>query len=64
MRRRFACAFRYRRAVRQPELPAPAGARTAGCLGKEATMELKMSLNVVAAVMSFAFLAAIVFGMV
>jgi hypothetical protein len=33
-------------------------------VGKEARMELKMSLSVLAAIMSFAFLAAIVFGMV
>ena len=39
-------------------------AQSAGSSGKEATMELMMRLNVVAAVMSFAFLAAIVFGMV
>ena len=37
---------------------------TAGRSGKEATMELRMRLNVLAAIMSFAFLAAIVFGMV
>jgi hypothetical protein len=31
---------------------------------KEATMELRMRLNVLAAIISFAFLTAIVFGMV
>jgi len=38
--------------------------RTAGCSGKEAPMELKMRLNVLAAIMSFGFLAAVVFGMI
>jgi hypothetical protein len=32
--------------------------------GKEATMELRMGLNVLAAILSFAFLAAVVFGMI
>lgn len=31
---------------------------------KEATMELRMRLNVLAAIMSFGFLAAVVFGMI
>jgi hypothetical protein len=38
--------------------------RVTGHAGKEATMELRMRLNVLAAIMSFAFLAAIVFGMI
>lgn len=43
-----------------------AASRTLNCrrLAKEASMELRMRLNVVAAIMSFAFLAAIVLGMV
>jgi hypothetical protein len=32
--------------------------------GEGGTMELKMRLNVLAAIMSFAFLAAVVFGMI
>jgi hypothetical protein len=36
----------------------------AGSPAKEATMELSMRLNVLAALLSFGFIAAIVFGMV
>ena len=55
--------------------PDPCGAMATGgkqCAGensrnhrrKEATMELRMRLNVLAAIMSFGFLAAVVFGMI
>jgi len=37
---------------------------TAGCSAKEAEMELRVSLNAIAALTSFAFLAAIVLGVV
>jgi hypothetical protein len=42
--------------MRQPHPPDNAG--------EGGTMELKMRLNVLAAIMSFAFLAAVVFGMI
>jgi hypothetical protein len=38
--------------------------RRTGSTGKEASMELRMRLNVLAAIISFAFLTAIVFGMI
>jgi hypothetical protein len=39
-------------------------ARGGGLSGKEATMELSMRLNVLAALLSFGFIAAIVIGMI
>jgi hypothetical protein len=54
-----------RRSIRRLTNAAPYfSARKPARPAKEATMELRMRLNVLAAIISFAFLTAIVFGMV